>query len=900
MEIVNALNKLYVKANSNTLCKSDFENLKGYFLTKTIGAQSVKHYNAQDSRKLVYTLIKSTSIKIYNLLSLSELFINDFENAILDEMHNSLFIDYTFVLSDCYIDFAKLKKTLSVNCLEIFKRVKSNFLSDKINFYLQNKDEIDFIGINFALIAEDCSKIKNRDLKLLHEKKLDKKFLILAHKHKEDIVNENKKEIYQLCRQKLLDNKGLISIGTEDTKKCLYFMAIISEINPFLNEKDLKLLKIIPDEISEPYLGFILSMMVDEESIIQGWNVLMENGFVSDIFLELQKLHSYLHMDKTNDIEKNLHVINFGLSIFIKAAFSIPKIHPFFIRNIDTIINLLWTELPYKLLGNQFKFISYFIYDDEIRNKIYDYLLSANIFCKRTRLNDFLIDSGETYIYNKKNIFEIMNEELKQSKFDVTEGFVVLCSNFLKYNLFENEITEFYMCALKSNDKEILSKILSIISMDKLFEQESVLKGIKKGIEKDEQINNIFLEYVIKNAKNLVNKNLLLKISKNVDLMNSIVKTRSLLFFPFLELFNPEIFTIFLNDDFLDRINDDIEKGLEYLGKACKDKNDFCRFVLRKKTFFNNIEEQITKKLVIYRILADNFIQDLDLEKSKNHLNVPKFQNNDFFYILYNLIAYKSIKGEDIKKYKIEKYVFNEENLENYCNYLKTLIVFENNVENQISDLLSYNLQNEYIASLIGYYKSIKKDSKNIYPYECISLKSKILNTFNNYDNELFLKTFKKSNLYEKFLLFFILDSKNINKEIFCLIIEEIKMIIKQNNFQGANEYLLKQCLNSLLHTNDLNELIKILNGVILPNSFNDLLIKLCLKNIINQGREVLDLATLMKANLEYQVKCCFLIYAYKLMTIVEIKQWIETLRKQILDDDLEIIRKELLREKYN
>lgn len=92
----------------------------------------------------------------------------------------------------------------------------------------------------------------------------------------------------------------------------------------------------------------------------------------------------------------------------------------------------------------------------------------------------------------------------------------------------------------------------------------------------------------------------------------------------------------------------------------------------------------------------------------------------------------------------------------------------------------------------------------------------------------------------------------------------------------------------------NLDEVIKLLKSIKLPAMYNDLLIKLSIKNMINNGKEIFDIAILSSGNVDLQAKCCFFAWAYKIIKIKTIKKWVEDLRKKIVCDDLEYVRKEL------
>ncbi|KAM0675795.1 hypothetical protein GVAV_000570 [Gurleya vavrai] len=629
--------------------------------------------------------------------------------------------------------------------------------------------------------------------------------------------------------------------------------------------------------------------MVDNESTLCGWNVLLENRFIESIIYRLKNLFTMLHTDM--EIE-NIEFLNISLILFQKIVKNLKESHLVFIRNIDAFINILWTELPNKLIGNLSNFLSFLMYDDEVKNKIFDYFTNTEIFKRKKNLEN------EYFLFNKKSIYEVFEKEFNKKNYDLTSGFVILFSQFLKYDLFEKEINEFYNCAIKSYDTNILKTILKTINVKYLTGNDEIIKGISKGIEKDDHLCFIFLEFVLKHLENKNDENELLGfISKDFGLMQNIVRSKCDLFFKFISIFDFNLVSLFLNDDFLERINENLENAFIYLVNACKHNEDFCKFIIRHKDNFNNILEFDLKKLELYSVLSENHIGSLSLSKHDNFLVVPEIQNNEYFNILSNLIVYNFKEGKNIKNFKIKNYEYRDENLENYCKYLKTLICIEEIVEKEILDLLKFECESEFIAELIGFYKSIKKDFYLSYQFESKNLRNRILNSFNMTNNELFIKNFKKCSSFDKFLLFFILDKKNICKDISLILLDELKNLLKENNFNGQNDLLLKQCLNALLHTKNVDEAIKLLKGVTLPESYNDLLMKLCLKNLILRGKEILEIKILEKASLDLQCKCIFLLWTLKVVRASEIRIWVDELRKKIVDEDLEKIRKELQKE---
>ncbi|KAM0676761.1 hypothetical protein BDAP_002673 [Binucleata daphniae] len=1043
MNKINLINTFFSKAKQNIFTENDFLLLTNEFLAKEIETTAIKKYSQMDSKNIIHTLIKSTAIKIYNIVSHNNKYI--FTEPVVAELFNCLFLDYNFESSDCYLEYSVLKQEMVRNVLNILKRIRMNetsnqtvdihnindngtgllhCINDKISYYLQNKEECEIVGINLSLIATKVQNIKNKKLKILNDKKMDDKFLLCICSIKNEIVSENLKDIFRICKSMLMSHKGTISI--EKDRRYLFCMAIISEINTLVKEKDVDLIDIIPEEISEPYLGYVYSLMVDDESVIKTWEVLLVNGFVNDIFENLKEVYTQLHISNTcnTDFYNNL---KYGIKILASVAAHFKESHTFFIRNFDVVLNLLWTELPYKILGDLFNFVSHLLYDEEVKNRVYDYFVLTKAFysknsgkyinkgysneCSNTYYHTY--NENDHILSNKKNIYEVFEDELKNESFEFTEGLINFFVKLKPENLFEDERNEFFNCAIKSCNLKILSVVLENIEIKKLCEKENIIKAIKRGIEKDEKICELFISFIIRNVtsgscvnsfvgdKEEYNKSmdggiydgnrygsmydgnrygsvnstipytnhsvrsssindLLYVIAQDVVLLNLIVKSKCELFFIFASFFDSNCFVLFLNDDFLERVGENVKLGLEYLASVCSTNDEYCKFVIDNKRYFNNISDNIagngkyngigdttyiddTKQtnfylLKMYNAVSKHFVEEFDIENEEEKLVVKKSECMYFYEILTRIIVHRYEKGENIRKYVVKEYMYSNENIASYCDYLKTLLAIEENVDDEIKYLLSLEIENESIGELIGYYKSVKDECKFEYKFECKKLENIILNMIeckrdNNigydrcrnigmntteYDrnknigmsskctqsdsHDLFVKHFRKASKYEKFLLFLILDTERLsndevyNKKVFGCVIEEIKEMVKNDVSDKQDVLILKQCLNTLLYMKNLDDVVKLLKNVKLPHYFNDLLVKICIKNILNYGKEVFDVSVLERGSIELQVKCCFFSYGYKIMKDKVIKSWVEDLRRKIVSEDLEMIRKDMLR----
>jgi hypothetical protein len=277
------------------------------------------------------------------------------------------------------------------------------------------------------------------------------------------------------------------------------------------------------------------------------------------------------------------------------------------------------------------------------------------------------------------------------------------------------------------------------------------------------------------------------------------------------------------------------------------------------------------------------------VSREKNSFMIPTLFTSHFFNTFSRMLLYSYfVKKDGHTNYLLKKtdVPLEEDMIESYCRYLKCRLVVGDNIEGHIMDLLALK-ENKAVEDLLGFYRSTRKSELQWSIQKYQTRKGEILNRLGTYDNSLFISCFEKASGLEKFLLFFILDKKRIigrkerkeNEEIQRLIHDEVVKLASYGNlFQGENGLILRGCFSILLLFSNIENTLRVLKDVDIPDSFVDLFVRLNLRNMINGGQECLDLSILRRASVDLQINCAFFIYFNKIFNYPRLKEWINVL----------------------
>lgn len=749
--------------------------------------------------------------------------------------------------------------------------------------YLQNKTESDYFVINFAVIVDRITNIKNKDARHLNARKMDRAYLGAIEGCKEMLIEENLSDIFHTCKNMLFND----SLKDSDNTGVLF--AIISEINPILNEKEMDLIEYVPETINEAYIGFLYCLMVDSESANKVFSVINEIGVTNTIFEMLASAHSYTHaIDESND--PDISFLMFGLKIINRAVQYMPDLLQFFIANCDVFINALWTNLNDKMLGFLFEFTTLLLENDDVRSKVYDYLVYMDIF-KHGQLKN---SNNKT-----ESVYTIFERESKHKKYHFTEGFVRFCSVLVSYKILEPEIYAFFNVAIESSNPKIVILILQKIGENELLLNNKILTSIKKGIESDDKICSTFVDFIIDlNAE--VQKKVISFVTKDVSFLSLIFSISSKRFFELLYLIDLNEVAMFLSDDFLDRMSENQSEGLKFLIYATKN-NEICRFILRKADYMNLIVDYDDLKLKLYNVICDNCLSEFDAvvgkSKERNVFEIPELQTADFYDILVKLVLYSYESKGKTRKFVLKEYTYNEANIQSYCRYLKCLVVIEQSIEKEVNYLIALDNANEYIADLVSY-SNIINDTTYQHNAEACALQTTLLSNIGSKNNSFFVSKYDTASKFDKYLLFFVLDTSNITKDVYDIVLKQLYSI-SDNLFSEENSLFLRHCLSALMTYARLDDVIKLFNGVDVPEEFANRIVMLNIVSLLNENTEILNMNIIKKASYDLQAKICFIGWIKQMMKYEDVKSWAIMLRKHVVDEELEFMVKEMNKIKY-
>lgn len=897
MEITDKLDELYMKIYKQQITQEDMILLKSALTSTCPEHIVIKRFTKGDSIKLYSTIVISIVTKIIFKSAKSDLFQTDIGKEIILVLYDFLFKEQSFEDSLCYLEYSRLKTETNKIIIEILSIIKNEKLEEKMKYFLAKKDDRDIFGANFALILEITEKISNRECKILNSKKLDVEFLEVLCNTKNCISKENLKIIFNLTKNKLLKN----TTKRRDNKhEILTLLAIISEINTNIKEKSIEVLNFVPELITETYLGFLYSLMVDNESIEKVWGILNEYNLVHEIISRLKQVRELLHEENIDAFNEDIYFIKYGVLIITVIISTIKETKSFFITHCDSFLNLLWSKLPNDVLAVFFKYCTLLICDEEIQVKVYEYFLHLEIFNRFKRDEIKTKNRHELFYYNQKTLYDIFDEEFKTDEYVLTTQAVILCSKLLNYGIFENEIFEFYNVAIKSSNSEILMTILQKMVDKKHPISVSTISNIKLAIEKNIDICDTFLNFCIINGQNGYMNDVFRFTADNINLMYLIFTSKSDHFFRFIRKINSREILVFIGDDFLNRISDSPEEGLNYLIDVCEDNLDLCTFIIKRSSFFNNLSGYDILKLKLYNIVSSINWEDFDIILEKNidtndKFYLPEIHTNEYFYIISRIIQREYYESDKYKSYIINNYKYSEDNLSGYCKYIKTLITVDINVEKDIKKLINLNIEHENIAELVGFYRIVKNSTikYNFTPKKLLNI---ILNKIGSFDNDFFFRKFDRASSYEKFLLFFLLDPKEMNDDIFKLIKKEINILVANNPFSVENEALLIHCLNFMTYSKNVDQVIKNFGGTEIPDKFVDLLARINFVNLVHKGKEMLSVKLIKRASIDLQVKICVLSFFHKSLSNEILRDLVFSLRKSVVDENLEFVYKEMQR----
>lgn len=884
MENFTQLKSLERKVAKGDLDSTDLEVLKSTLLATTSNNILLKKYSKEDSEKLLLAIQKRNAANIIHQMSYKQKYTSFFSDEVLNALFELFFVSCTFTSSDAFIEFKNVKEEINSVIMKIIKKRSNENIKSKIIDYLHNKADCDYLLINFALLVDRITNIKNKEARRLNARKMDKEFLAVIEKHKGVIIEENLSDIFYTCKSMLFEES---SKDTGDEKPG-FLLAIISEINPILKEKDLDMINYMPEAINEAYIGFLFCHIVDSESANCVFDVINQHGVLNTIFEMLASAHTYTHpIDESTD--PDISFLMFGLKMINKIVFYLPDLLQFFVANCDVFINALWANLNDKILGTLFDFVALLLNDDEVRNKVYDYLVYTELF------QSHISRSRQKTSHKGESVYDVFERESKNRKYYFTEGFVRFCSAFVAYKMLEAEIFAFFNVAIESSNPTIVILILEKIGENNFLLNSKILTSIKKGIESDEKICGTFINFVI-GLSEKPQKKVISFVTKDVSFLSLIFSISTAKFFQFLYLIDLNEISMFLGEDLLDRINENAGEGLKFLVYASQKNNEFSRFILRKPEFMNMLCGFDELKLQLYNVICENNPNDFEIaigKSTEKHVFIlPEKQTADFYSILSRLVINAFEREGKSKKYVLKDYIFSDDNIESYCRYLKCLIVIEQSVDKEINYLLGLENENEFIGDLASF-SNIIRNTTYKYALESSFLQTTLLSNLGSKNNNLFVTKYDSATKFDKYLLFFVIDSENITKEVYEITMKQLYSLTG-DLFSDENLLFLRHCLNVLMHYTKLDDAIKFFNTLDINDDFINQVVMLNIINILNDNVEILNMNVLMKASYNLQAKMCFILWLKQLRKNEDIKTWALSLRKHIVDEELDFMVREI------
>lgn len=724
------------------------------------------------------------------------------------------------------------------NILRIFSKTKSERLEELLKSHLEASDKVDRVSINLSILSKSTINWKNNELRLLNAMENDLITLNVLKTYKGWI----KKPCFEILYSKMSLEKPL---------KVSYKM--FAEINEVLMHKNIDAMN-YDIGYDEEYVGFIYSLMVDEETYTIAYEKLYSNGFFSSLFNALQSLVKLYSIEEKAILPEDIAYIEILLKIICKLVdrkymSSLSEIRYKFFSFADTFTEVLRIKLPLNLKKLIYEILAHLSGGEEIGQKIQDFLNSG---------------------YIKKNAYIDFEYERLCDNFECSTKLLFLCLG-LSY---VPDLIEFALHVISSENPQIAVlalRIFKALSFKNI--PGNIHRYLREACYKDKMVAQEVIDYSIE----------LKCVIPNVELTKTVMAVESERFFDYVALFQD--FSVYLNADFLGRLLDNKKQGLMYL-RSCNE--DVIRFVTMHREWFNGFvkgESDIEVQKLVLEMYSNMVSLSRFLEFSfsdDSKIILPELYCGFLFKIFSTCLLYCFYNDIDLKPYILEETKVHEEDLEEYCMYMKCKLVSELNVN------IGFIVQNytcRPVDDLVGFYRTCGKSIK----FEPLSLKNRILE--GKKDNNVFIKNYEACPKFEKYIMFNVVDLEDLERNYASK--KEFERILKQEfdkfRVEGLsskeNVLIARNLLVIALLLDNIDPIIRTINDIsVLPESLVDLAVSVSIKNLCNGGTSYVK-SVLKRGKPEMQAKFLLILFFRNLWSS-EMVIWAENLKKSCRNNE--------------
>ncbi|KMV66007.1 hypothetical protein M970_061070 [Encephalitozoon cuniculi EcunIII-L] len=835
-EDIHAVSESDMRFMKDALCQQDMEYGR------------IKTYSVEDSRVLALFTLKYNVVVLLDFISRNGVGLG---SDVCIGLCDVLFGGIPQTSPECSLEIEDIKARTDEVIVDILCSIGEGMHVEKIKSYLSEQEIPDSVSVNLAVVFT-ASSWKSYDLRVINELILGPVLLELVRSFKESLRPQIKERVLGVCKKKL---------KKEGDRSVIY--QIFYELN---TTKDLEMFDIEEDEREETYVGFIYSLMVDEESYLKGYEVLSRANLFNDLRKALEMINVLNQAEykriRPEDEKLIYHLMQVIEKLVSSDDHGLGFVRLYFMRLIDLFLNTLVGQISLRIKGCIYEILSSFMRDGDCREMICEFMRGVGIFNKEAVHSDF-------------------ERELGTKSFAMTPCFLKFCT-FLE----NDECIRFAIHALKSEDP------LTVVRCFDVIERFVGKKNAEAGAPTESIVSQLSLmsqhiRVAMLNNSKVTNRVVEFQLGTgivigDVSIINVIMNTPNPRFFEYVRLF--EDFSFFMNENFLERLSEDEEEGFKYLYEVTKENHEACKFVMNNEGWFNAYTKDNpcvqNMAVQIYENLVDYDIENVDVSFDRGFI-LPDICHRSVFRILSKLILYSVYtKKASYSRYVTDKdYDLDDSSIGEYCLYIKCRIVVGDNVEDRIKYLMK---QYTGIDDLLGYYEVTTGSSLNI------SSSKNLLINMGKKDTSMFINMFGTASNFEKFLLFFFIgdmtseDSKAIEK----IVKEEITRIMVSKSSNPSERMILRQCLVTLLSLNNIDSIIRLVGEY----DDTDLLLKANIRNLMCGG-SYFNSSLAMKGSLELQVHAVFLLYYKSVWDLAALKDWILHLKRECKDsDDLEYL----------
>lgn len=782
-----------------TLLPADIRVLEEILQKESVKYGQIRSFGLEDSQDIVLLTMKQNCLILIKHLLENEI---NVPNSLLNAVCTLVTLKSKYLAAqldqngqrrqiDLHAEIEKERVIDNIYNLIVDIVFISEFKSESIRQYLQSMKVPDDFSVNLVVAFDEEMDLESFELTVLSKKLLGPVFLSLVKSYANAMRKLTKKRIIETA-SKAIDSKD---------------RSIVFEIFYYLNEDAHKnILAHTKAEGTPEFFGFVSSLVVDSESADIAYDKL--EPYLDDLFEALETLLSFPQNEERLIQPGDERMIRFLLECINNIVRFRP---PNFYRFLPLFQGILKINVGRMIKGAIYDILSKFVNERDLYiSKVVDCRddVEKEIVTKDFYLLPRFIRFLNSYQKREEREIELFNAgALSGSPYvNGIEG----NKNFMD----TTERYDFRTLGLKSEDPTTIIECLNcFINPDVL---RMYTQNIRNAMIKDTVVIDRIIDYQI-DFKVAID---------DISIVNSILSHSSPRFFEYAKLFKD--FSFYLNGDVLERVSDDPENGVEWIRSRYN--KEFGLFVIQNCEFFNELlksNSSVQSDLVaIYEKVLDENLGDVEMRVFSDTTDVrvalPVLYLLDIQDLLseafFRIFAKQLVHSKFIKQAEctlLKKYVSPF-----YSCYVKAKAVCGYDVSADVLFLEKNMLVDD---DFLGYLKIA-----NLYTQEGTVHSSSILLNFGVKDNAIFLKNFADASDLEKFILFF--NIEHITKEIDLMIKEEV-----MENLRNPNRVYLRMCILQLFRTNELDQIIRILE----KNYEDDkeLLFKLCLHNVINGGR---------------------------------------------------------------